>query len=226
MVGDHNRTLAAAVARARRRSWHRIRRMGVTPLSFDDVSEIVAVLSDSFHDYPVMRYVLGRAGAYEQRLARLVELFVSGRAYRADPMLGLRDGSGALVGAAVATPRVLRDPPARFVALRETIWSELGLEARARYEKFVRATRPVLVGPHHHLNMIGVRRSHQGRGLARRLLEAVHALAEEDAESRGVSLTTEVARNVGLYEHFGYAVTGHAKVADGLETWTLFRGRK
>jgi GNAT superfamily N-acetyltransferase len=199
--------------------------MGVTTLSFDDVGAIVAVLSDAFRDYPVMRYVLGPGAAYEKRLLRLVELFVSGRAYRADPMLGLRDGSGALVGAAVATPRVLRDPPARFVALRETIWGELGLDARARYETFVRATRPVLVGPHHHLNMIGVRRSHQGQGLARRLLEAVHELAHADAESRGVSLTTEVAENVALYEYFGYAVTGHTRVADGVETWTLFRGR-
>jgi GNAT superfamily N-acetyltransferase len=71
--------------------------------------------------------------------------------------------------------------------------------------------------------MIGVRGTHQGRGLARRLLEAVHALAAGDAGSRGVSLTTELAKNVPLYEHFGYAVIGHVWVNEGLETWSMYR---
>ena len=50
------------------------------PLSFDDVPEIVTVFSDAFYDYPVMRYVLGPAHPYDERLRRLVELFVSRRA--------------------------------------------------------------------------------------------------------------------------------------------------
>jgi len=40
--------------------------------------------------------------------------------------------------------------------------------------------------------------------------------------SSGVSLTTEPA-NLTLYARFGYRVHGHARVADGLETWTLYR---
>ena len=74
--------------------------MSVTTLSTDNLVEIVSVLADAFHDYPVMRYVLGPdtpdAGApYPVRLHRLVQLFASGRAYRNDPMLGMRDESGA-----------------------------------------------------------------------------------------------------------------------------------
>ena len=33
--------------------------MPVTPLAFDNLVEIVSVLTDAFHDYPVMQYVLG-----------------------------------------------------------------------------------------------------------------------------------------------------------------------
>lgn len=203
--------------------------MNVTPLSLDHVGEIVAVLSDAFHDYPVMRHVLGPdtpgpAQPYQVRLHRLVQLFVSGRAYRNEPMLGLRDDAGVLVGAAVMTPPTSPDPPPVFVALRESIWAELGVEARARYEAYAAATqRFAMVAPHHHLNMIGLRRSHQRLGLAHALLDAVHALASSDARSTGVSLTTERPENVALYERFGYRVDGHARVGPGLETWGMFR---
>jgi GNAT superfamily N-acetyltransferase len=80
-------------------------------------------------------------------------------------------------------------------------------------------------GAHHHLNMIGVRRAHQGRGLARALLEAAHDLAKAHPGSGGVSLTTEYAGNLALYERFGYRVHAHARVGEGLESWTLFRPR-
>jgi ribosomal protein S18 acetylase RimI-like enzyme len=73
--------------------------------------------------------------------------------------------------------------------------------------------------------MIGVRRAHQGSGLARRLLEAVHAHSHGDPGSAGVSLTTEHAPNLALYQRFGYRITGELPVAPGLHTWTLFRAR-
>jgi GNAT superfamily N-acetyltransferase len=195
-------------------------------LSQADVPAIVAVFADAFREYPVMRHVLGSGGAYDRRLDRLVELFVSGRAYRNEPMLGIRDADGSLVGAATTTLPAVQDPPADFVALRESIWAELGAPARAAYESFIAATqRFPFAAPHYHLNMIGVRRSHQGTGIARALLDAVHALSDASSESSGVSLSTEVPANVELYQHFGYRVHGHARVADDLETWVLFRPR-
>ena len=80
-----------------------------------------------------------------------------------------------------------------------------------------------IVVDHIHLNMIGVRQAAQGRGWARDLLEATHAMSLEDAASRGVSLTTEVEENVSLYEHFGYQVVGQGEVDGVFTTWTMFR---
>jgi len=205
--------------------------MIVTPLSFDNVVEVVSVFTDAFHDYPVMRYVLGPdapgGGApYNVRLHRLFQLFVSGRAYRNEPMLGIRDGTGRLVGAVAMSLPDAQDPPPAFIALRESIWAELGGDARARYDAYASAAGFFSKAPrHHHLNMIGVRRSQQRTGLARALLGAVHDLAEADANSAGVSLTTERPENVTLYEYFGYRVDGHARVTSELETWGLFRPR-
>jgi len=170
----------------------------VTTLSFDHLVEIVSVLADAFHDYPVMRYVLGPdvpgAGApYNVRLHRLVQLFASARAYRNEPLIGIRQNEGPLIAAAVVSlPNSPANPPPTFIALREAIWAELGADARARYDRYVAAAQ-FFTGtpPHHHLNMIGVRKSQQRLGLAREILDAVHRLSHDDPRSTGVSLTTE-----------------------------------
>ncbi len=206
--------------------------MTVTTLSFDHVVEIVSVLSDAFHDYPVMRHVLGpdvpgASAPYNVRLHRLVQLFVSNRAYRDEPMMGVRSDAGALVGAAVMSIPISPQPRPAYIALRESIWAELGADARARYDAYAAAGAQFFtsVGRHHHLNMIGVRRSQQKLGLARELLESVHKLAAADTASTGVSLTTERAENLPFYDRFGYKVVGHARVSGEFETWGLFRQR-
>ena len=55
------------------------------------------------------------------------------------------------------------------------------------------------------------------------MLDVVTETSVDDADSYGVSLTTELVKNVQLYEHFGYRVIGHAHVTADLETWGLFR---
>lgn len=198
--------------------------MTVSMLSPDEMPRIVRVFSDAFHDYPVMRYVLGSGPGYDDRLDTLVGLFVSGRVFRNDPLLGIFGAGGELVAAATMTLPGDPSAPAAMIAHREAVWGELGPDARTRYEAFSAATQRFRIdAPHHHLNMIGVRRSHQGSGLSRRLLEAVTALAASNPRSTGVSLSTEHRRNLSLYAHFGYRIEGHARVADTLDTWTLFR---
>ena len=55
------------------------------------------------------------------------------------------------------------------------------------------------------------------------LLECVEEISRDRPDSAGVSLSTEDPRNVPLYEHFGYRITGHARVAPELESWGFFR---
>ncbi len=72
--------------------------------------------------------------------------------------------------------------------------------------------------------MLGVRRSHAGLGLARRLLDALHERSYRDRESCGVTLNTEDPSNVPLYQHFGYRVIGQGRVSDELHMWAFYRG--
>ena len=199
--------------------------MSVTHLPPSDADIAVDVLCDAFHDYPVMRYVLGASPDYDQRLHTLVGFFVAARVLRDDPILAVHD-DGRAVGVGIVTLPRERPVPKELVARREATWRELGAAERERYEAFGAAMKPFAVaGPHHHLNMLGVRRSHAGRGFARTLLEAVHALAEADRASCGVTLSTETENNVALYRHFGYRLLGRVHVAEGLESWAFFRAR-
>lgn len=199
--------------------------MRVQPIPAADADDAIDVLTDAFADYPVMRFILGTAASGPSRgdVRRLVRFFVLARVLADHPVLGARDGD-ELVGVATASPPDRGDPPEALAAVRSETWAALGEEARRRYEAFGRAAGQFTVDePHHHLHMIGVPPAHQGRGIARSLLNAVHGLAAADPASAGVSLSTEAPANVQLYEHFGYRPLGDARVGEGLRTWVLFR---
>jgi GNAT superfamily N-acetyltransferase len=189
--------------------------------------DLVTVLSDAFFDYPVMRYVVGEHPDYPRRLRTIVGLFVAVRVAREDLLLGVTDDGGRIIAAALVN--LPGDPAAApwFEARRQAAWAELGSDAEARYQAYGNATRRFEhAPPHHHLGMIGAVSAEQGQGLGRLMLDHVHAIAAADPGSSGVSLTTEVARNVTLYQHFGYRVVGHARVGPELETWGMFRDRR
>ena len=196
----------------------------VHDLAPDRADDAVAVLCDAFHDYPVMRYVIGDAADdYDVRLRELLGFFVAARVLRREPMIAVSDNA-QVVAVAIMTPPGQREAPQEFFERRERVWHMLGTDAQGRYDEFGAVWQLVgVTEPNLHLNMIGVRRSHTGAGLGRILLDRVHEMSEEDSSSTGVSLTTEDARNVPLYRYFGYETVGHQRVTDGLETWGFFR---
>ena len=191
----------------------------VTTDSFD---EAVDVLCDAFFDYPVMRYLLGDAGDdYGRRLRLLVEFFTRARHLRGDLVWAVR-AEGKISGVAnIVCPDTLAPP--ELDEARCQLWAELGEAVRRKYEAFGEATATFRISePHYHLSMIGVRTEHAGRGIGRRLLDALHSWSAADSGSVGVSLTTEDPTNVALYEHFGYEIVGRAEVGD-FTSWSFFR---
>ena len=195
----------------------------VLPLGAEHAQEVTRILSESFYDYPVMQYVVGDRDDYDHYLNKLVNFFVMARVLKNEPMLGTMNGSD-LAATAIVSYTDGQDIPAELATLRDDLWTDLGPEARTRYEAFGAACAPFEVDtPHIHLNMIGVSRAAQGTGLGRVLIDHVHRMSLEDATSQGVTLTTEDPSNVPLYQHFGYEVVGHTRVSPTLETWGFFR---
>ena len=184
--------------------------------------DAVRVLCEAFVDYPVMRYVLDDRDDYAARLRTLIGFFHGARVLRDDAILGISDGD-ELIGVALCSLPDRVEPP-ELDLLRNRTWAALGADARARYDDCVRAWESTGVDePNIHVNMLAVVPDRQGRGLARVLLERVHAMSRERADSRGVTLSTESERNVALYRHLEYRVVGQATIAPGLETWDFFR---
>jgi ribosomal protein S18 acetylase RimI-like enzyme len=196
----------------------------VQRLDATSAPEIVDVLHESFYDYPVMRFVLGPGTPrYAERLRTLVHFCVMARVLRNEVVLGVRSGQQLLATALISRPGGSGAPP-ELQALRTETWTALGGDAERRYSAFATACGPFQVAePHLHLNMIGVRNGARGSGLARRLLDAVHAMSRTDPESTGVTLTTEDPSNVSLYKYFGYEVVGEAAVGPGLNSWGFYR---
>jgi GNAT superfamily N-acetyltransferase len=196
----------------------------VQQLGEDSAADVVDVVHDAFFDYPVMRFVIGPDSArYSEHLRRFVNFIVMARIHRDEVMFGVAD-EGALQGVAlVSVPsRVVVSPS--LDAVRDELWAELGADARARYEAYNAIASPFMPREnHYHLNVLAVRHAAHGKGYARPLLERVHALSADDPGSSGVSLTTELEKNVSLYEYFGYRVVGRAEFAPGLTCWGFFR---
>ena len=189
----------------------------------DRFEEVVAILRDAFRDYPVMRFILKDADErYEKLLLQLVGYFTDSRFSRDWPVLGV-EREGALVAAAnISPPQPVPAPPSleqRYAAL----CSSMGEPAVDRFTRFAAASARLEPDePHYCLGMVGALPEHHGHGYGRLLLDAVHAMSAADSDSRGVALSTETRKNLGLYRHFGYQVVGEARI-DDLTTWTLYR---
>ena len=191
-------------------------------------ADVVDVFADAFFGYPVMRWTVGDDGDVAARERRLIRLFVERRVARGGPMYAVSNRENStgknvgLAGAILLTTPGEPDSP-QVAEISAEAWRELGEDARLRYDRYAAASNFFAAYPPHlHLNMIGVRAPFKGTGLGRVLLEHVRALAAARPEWQGVSLTTELPRNVELYRHFGYEVVGEAAFAPGMPTWGMY----
>lgn len=195
----------------------------VERLRHSDLERVVDALCDAFRDYPVMRYILEKSGEdYDGRLVDLIGYFTAARTTRGWPVLGILEGQRVVAAANVNPPLSAAAPP-ELTAVRKRMEASIGPEGVRRFEAFAAACKPLEPDkPHYYVGMIGVRPSHQGKGLARPLMDEIHRMSAGDPQSAGVALTTETPDNVPFYEHFGYEVVGESRVQT-LTTWTLFR---
>lgn len=189
----------------------------------EGVPRVVDALCDAFREYPVMRFVIGECEDHAARLRTLINLFVTARSLRGEPLLGIVQQDVVVAAATVSFPGG-PESPQELDSVRELTWRKLGTDARSRYEACGEVWHQLGVAePHVHLNMIGVRTSSQGKGHAGLLLDRVHGISRESLDSEGVTLTTEDVNNAPFYLRAGYEIVGHARVAPGLETWGFFR---
>ena len=88
------------------------------------------------------------------------------------------------------------------------------------YMRITRAAAPH--ERHYYLTMIGVHESTRGQGWGKALMQDIIRRVERDEQAVGLGLDTENSANVGLYEHFGFALQKETSL-DGLAVYCMFR---
>jgi GNAT superfamily N-acetyltransferase len=200
--------------------------MKVERLTHDDADEAIEALCAAFFDYPVMRYTLADAGdLYEERLRALIGFLCRKRLVRGWPVLGVRAG-GRIAAAALINEPDGGPAPAEIETLREQLVDLIGEDAHRRFMRYeTESDVDAPEEPRHFLGVLGVHPEHQGKGLAKILLDDLARICDEHPLSAGICLNTEDPANVPLYEHMGYQILGHRQIDADLETWCMFRPR-
>lgn len=197
-------------------------------LTESDKAASVEVWTESFYDYQAMReYFIGHAKT-EQQYSDWLQAFVSlsfDMAFYLDyPLLGIRDDEGQLLAAMGCVDTVLQKtwPDAlhrSYANFSDALGAE-GVRRLQHYEEVAVKQTPAV--PCFFVDIIGVRKSHQGKGYARQLLQEIQSRSVSDLESTGVLLITEKAGNVPFYLHLGYQLIAESDV-EGLHFWHFFR---
>jgi GNAT superfamily N-acetyltransferase len=200
--------------------------MTSSPITLRDLdrshkSAALNILCAAFHDYPVMRYLIGEADPeYDGKLRELINLFVEARLARNVPLIGVLDAD-ELLGVAVVSPPKEIAMPLELIEFYAQAKRRLGREAMARLDRYnnaCEATDPGYLA--HYLGMIGIRPDEQGRGLARQLIDAVKDRVRAHPESTGITLNTECESNLPLYEKLGFLKCSETDCGP-LHTWSF-----
>lgn len=182
----------------------------------------VRVLCEAFHNYPVVRYIVGNTEAeYDGKLEELVGFFVEARLARNIPLIGLEDGK-ELVGIAVVSPPVEAPMPREFKDYYARVERRLGVEAMERLQRYNQACEVTDPGKlAHYLGMVGILPRLQRRGLGLQMIGAVKELARSRPESSGIVLNTEIETNLPFYEKLGFQKVSEAD-AGPVHTWSFY----
>jgi GNAT superfamily N-acetyltransferase len=183
-----------------------VSRVEITQAAPDRLSVLASVFGRAFVTEPMMRWSLGDLNCIEKRLIECFEYFLP-------PLLerGMVWEAGEATGAAVLIPPDKTD-----------VWDEAQLrsgmravaEDENRYDAFWQwVESKIPAQPLWHLDSVGVEPAMQGRGIGSALIE--FALALPGIREGGVFLETGTARNVPLYERFGFRVVESANAPDG-----------
>jgi ribosomal protein S18 acetylase RimI-like enzyme len=187
----------------------------------DDANLLADILGDAFAEDPLLKWLLPDD---ERRLPNLPTYF-----REIARSLFLQHSESYLTqsarGAALWLPPGIAHQLPLLPELR-LFWRLLqlagfsGLRRARAIQSAFRKAHPTT--PHYYLHALGVRRTHQGRGIGSALIQ--HVTERCDRERMPAYLESTNERNLPLYQHHGFGVVGEWRAPGGGPTiWFMVR---
>lgn len=197
--------------------------MNIFSIKEQDLVEAANILSSSFKDYEVMRYLFNDSGNdYEAHIAEFFLAFYQFGLANNWPCYGVKVSQqwvAVALGCNSSEQEIIKGSDDALTEFYKTI----SPQARRRIEQYDQqadATHPSKA--HFFIDSIGTHPDHQGKGYAKALILKYQELSKSDVHSTGVGLNTESDNNINFYQHLGYQVTAQQKIGS-LTSWSLFR---
>ena len=202
--------------------------VAVRALSSAEVDAAATVAARAFATYPLMPYLFPG----QSTTVRDFMYFCCARRLAPDGLLlgafvGENEGenesaSAQLVGMCAVSPPEMPALAGDMLSLWqrvETQMTQTGLARLDAYESISDQFAPP--APHHYLGVLAVEPTMQGRGISRKLIEAVRAQVQAHPTSNGIYLDTQTPENLPIYERLGFSLIGQQWL-DEIGVWGLF----
>jgi GNAT superfamily N-acetyltransferase len=194
--------------------------MDIRKISANDLDEVVALLTVTFLNTPFHRYI---APELHERLRFLEASY----RYRISHGLAVNDIDAATLDGEIAGIASWSPPvpaaPAGSMMDEALLFCSAGLRERflAFFTQLLRIRDEVIQQPYWSLGPIAVLPKHQGEGIGSFLLR--EKLRQIDNERLPCFLATQDAKNVPLYEHFGFRLIRQDPLAQEVTHYTMLR---
>jgi len=186
-----------------------------------DIPAVAAALARSFHDDPVMTFVLPEK-EQRDRMRRLFELDLT---HMMVPLGESYTTEGEVMGAAMwAPPGKWKQPWTTLLRTAPLFLRVVGSRVRPamRFMSLVERSHPK--EPHYYLGTLGTDPHFQRSGVGSALLQPV--LERCDAEGVPAYLESSKDVNVPYYRRHGFEVTRELTVPGGPTLWLMWRDPK
>ena len=197
--------------------------MNIFSIKEQDLVEAAKILSSSFKDYEVMRYLFNDSGSdYETHITEFFLAFYQFGLANNWPCYGVKvNGQWVAValGCNSSEQEIIKGSDDALTEFYKKI-SPQATHRIEQYEQQADEAHPKT--PHFFIDSIGTHPDHQGKGYAKALILKYQELSRADKYSTGVGLNTESENNIRFYQYLGYQVKAQQKIGS-LTSWSLFR---
>jgi ribosomal protein S18 acetylase RimI-like enzyme len=195
------------------------------PVAANEASQAKQVLLDSLGPDPTLQWCFLKSESnYLSRLRAYIDVGHGWHCAQGHPLHGAYEGAYLVGVAYLALPQP--SVPVDFEPFETDLLRHCGVDALERFGHYNRAVAAALPAGHlFSLAMLGVRRSHQGRGIGTRLIQWASASCDADPRAAGLITDTANERVLSLLTSNGYREISQVAVNAELRQSVLFRPR-